>query len=53
MHCAKNIKMTFQYSDVFLFETFSFIFGLGFDFGSDSCARKKIITVSFNIENLI
>ena len=22
-------------------ETFSFIFGLGFDFGSDSCATKK------------
>ena len=38
--CAKNLRMTFQYSDIFLYETFSFIFGLGFDFGSDSCASK-------------
>jgi hypothetical protein len=36
LHFAKNIKMTFRNSDVFLFETFSSIFGLGFDFGSKS-----------------
>ena len=35
VYCARNIRMTFQYFDIFLYETFSFIFGLGFDFGSD------------------
>ena len=38
VYCARNIRMTFQYFDIFLYETFSFIFGLGFDFGSYSCA---------------
>ena len=40
LHFAKNIRMTFWYFDTFLYKTFSFIFGLGFDFASDSCASK-------------
>ena len=47
--CAKNLRMTFQYSDVFLYETFSFIFGLGFDFGSDSSTGRyqNVIIIFF------
>ena len=40
VHCAKNIWVTFQYFDVFLYKTLYLIFGPGFDFGSYNCASK-------------
>ena len=42
--CTVQEMMTFQYFDIFLYETFSLIFGLGLDFGSASCDSKLLLS---------